>query len=66
MYDEHEEFIQWARGYDTGDIEMRSKVQHDEWQKLLQCEQIVLNGADDLDINFEKVVGKLSDFKYRK
>ena len=34
---------------------MRSKAKHDEWQKLLQCKQIVLNGADDLEENFKKV-----------
>lgn len=26
---------------------MRSKAKHDEWQKLLLCKQLVLNGADD-------------------
>ena len=49
------EFIQWARKYDTGSANMRSKAKHDEWQKLLLCKQIVLNGADDLEENFKKV-----------
>ena len=34
---------------------MRSKAKHDEWQKLLLCKQIILNGADDLGANFKKV-----------
>lgn len=34
---------------------MRSKAKHDEWQKLLRCKQIVLNGADDLEEDFKKV-----------
>ncbi len=34
---------------------MRSKAKHDEWQKLLLCKQIVLNGADDLEKNFRKI-----------
>ena len=36
-------------------MNMRSKAKHDEWQKLLKCKQIVLNGADDLQENFKKV-----------
>lgn len=55
MYTNHTEFIEWARKYDTGSVDMRSKAKHDEWQKLLLCKQIVLNGADDLEKNFKKV-----------
>ena len=55
MYTNHMEFIEWARKYDTGSVNMRSKAKHDEWQKLLKCKQIVLNGADDLQENFKKV-----------
>ena len=55
MYTHHMEFIEWARKYDTGSVNMRSKAKHDEWQNLLLCKQIVLNGADDLEENFKKV-----------
>ncbi|MBQ3163683.1 MAG: AAA family ATPase, partial [Lachnospiraceae bacterium] len=55
MYTQHMEFIEWARKYDNGSVNMRSKAKHDEWQKLLKCKQIVLNGADDLEENFKKV-----------
>lgn len=55
MYANHMEFIEWARKYDTGSVNMRSKAKHDEWQKLLLCKQIVLNGADVLEENFRKV-----------
>ncbi len=64
MYQNHKDFIEWAKAYDTGDIEIRSKAKHDDWQKLLQCDQIVLNGAEDLNENFRKVKNKLdSDCK---
>lgn len=59
MYEQHEQFIKWAKNYDYGDLNMRSKANHDEWEKLLLCKQIVLNGADDLDSNFQKVKEKL-------
>lgn len=55
MYTNHMEFLDWAGKYDTGSVNMRSKAKHDEWQKLLLCRQIVLNGADALEENFKKV-----------
>ena len=48
-------FMEWVRAYDTGSVEMRSKAKHDEWQKLLHCKQIVLDGAADLEDNFQAV-----------
>jgi len=41
---------------------MRSKAKHDEWQKLLKCKQIVLNGADDLEENFKTVYIEMNSF----
>ena len=49
MYTTHMKFMEWARAYDTGSIDIRSKAKHDEWQKLLHCKQIVLDGAADLE-----------------
>lgn len=53
MYEDHQEFLAWAAAYDHGDINMRSKAKHDEWQKLLQCKQIRLDGSMDVKENFE-------------
>lgn len=53
MFDNHQEFIAWAKSYDTGDLTIRSKAKHDEWQKTLQCKLIELNGADDLNTNYQ-------------
>lgn len=39
MYTNHVEFIEWVRRYDTGSVNMRSKAEHDEWQKLLLCKR---------------------------
>lgn len=61
MYENYVEFIDWASAYDTGDIDMRSKAKHDQWQKLLKCKQIVVNGEDDLKYNLEHVKNALSE-----
>lgn len=53
MYKNHQKFLAWAAAYDHGDVNMRSKAQHDEWQKLLQCKQIILDGSIDMKDNFE-------------
>ena len=55
MYIQHMEFLEWAAKYDTGGMDMRSKAKHDEWQKLLRCRRIELNGANGVEENFRKV-----------
>lgn len=53
MYENHQEFIDWAASYDKGGLDMRSKSKHDEWQKLLPCQQILLDGSLPVEKNFE-------------
>ena len=49
MYQAHLEFLDWAAQYDTGDVTMRSKACHDEWEKLLPCPLTVVPGDMPLD-----------------
>ena len=55
MYEEHQAFLRWAAAYDTGGLTMRSKAEHDAWQKLLRCPLLVLSGADDPGRNVETI-----------
>ena len=55
MYEKHEEFIAWAARYDTADTSMRSRAEHDLWEKLLPCRRIVVDGTADLEENCERV-----------
>ena len=59
MYEQHLAFVEWAKTYDTGGVEHRSKMRHDAWQNTLPCEIVYLDGADSIDSNFEKVSEKL-------
>lgn len=59
MYRQHLEFLEWAKAYDTGGLDMRSKAHHDQWQQLLTCPLVCLDGAEDLDLNFEKVKAEI-------
>lgn len=63
MYRHHQDFIEWAKQYDTGDVHMRSRARHDEWQKMLRCPQILLNGADGLDENVQRVMEAMGKAK---
>lgn len=49
MYEGHQEFIEWAKSYDTGDINMRSKALHDYWLKDIRCKKLVVDGTKPLE-----------------
>ena len=55
MHKEHLAFLEWAQRYDDGDISMRSRRHHDQWQKKLSCRLLILDGAKDLSENFSAV-----------
>lgn len=59
MYENHKEFLVWAASYDGGGLDMRSRAKHDEWQKLLQCPQLLLDGGLPVERNFELVLKHL-------
>lgn len=52
MHQHFLDFISWAASYDYGDLNMRSRMKHDEWQKMLQCPLIVLDGSESLEKNY--------------
>jgi adenylate kinase family enzyme len=55
MYEEHIKFIDWAMAYDTGDINMRSLINHEEWLKKITYPVVKLNGADNFELQFDKL-----------
>ncbi len=59
MYRNHQDFLAWAAGYDEGGLDMRSRAEHDAWEKQLLCPRILLNGGDDLAYNFAWVLEKV-------
>lgn len=53
MYEDYLAFIEWAKKYDEGDTSIRSKKKHDEWQGLLQCELIEVDGNNIYDFDMD-------------
>lgn len=63
MYETNQAFLEWAKGYDTAGPEIRSKAKHDQWQRLLPCPVLLLDGADTLEVNFQKVLRMLPEME---
>jgi adenylate kinase family enzyme len=59
MYQQHIKFVEWAKSYDHGGLDIRSKAMHDELEKSFQCKILYLDGEDDLDYKFKKVLNAL-------
>lgn len=59
MYESHIAFMDWAAAYDNGGLDIRSRAEHDKWQKLLTCPLITLDGAAPTAENFTKVTSAL-------
>ncbi len=55
MYETHRKFMDWAASYDSGDLNRRSKLKHDTWQKKLPCRVILLDGSLPVEKNFELI-----------
>lgn len=56
MYIQHLDFLEWTKLYDTGDLNMRSKAKHDQWQKLLPCPILHLDGSEPKEVKLQKVL----------
>lgn len=51
MDDNHHKFMEWAKSYDTADINSRSKAMHDDWMNKITCKKITLDGTKSITEN---------------
>lgn len=49
MYEEHSNFIEWTKGYDTYGIDQRSRALHEQWFELLSCPLIRVYGTKQIE-----------------
>lgn len=49
MYENHTDFINWEKTYDTADSTQRSFAMHNEWSQKLTCPLIILNGEKPVE-----------------
>ena|ERR1700734_544925 len=58
-HEEHEEFIAWAAGYDSGKTAGRNLAFHEAWLAKLPCPVLRLDGAELVENLVEKVLSAL-------
>lgn len=56
MHQKSLEFLDWASGYDEGDMSTRSKKLHDEWLKKIPCKVLKLEGNYELEEKVKRVI----------
>jgi adenylate kinase family enzyme len=56
MYKEHKGFIEWAKTYDTGGLNMRSRALHEKWLNGCLCPVIRVDGTKSVDELVEQVM----------
>ena len=59
MYENHVKFIEWARSYENGDMNMRSKLSENEWMKDLKCEILRFDGINELNDEVDIVISRI-------
>jgi adenylate kinase family enzyme len=58
-HDEHEDFIRWAAGYDTGTEVSRSLAKHEAWLAALPCPVVRLDGSESVEVLVEKAAAAM-------
>ncbi len=46
MYKNHQDFLEWAKSYDTSDENSRSLALHEKWLKILTCPTLRVSGKN--------------------
>ncbi len=49
MYHNHQEFIEWAKQYDSGGLEMRSRALHENWLSDLNCKIVRFENGEAIE-----------------
>lgn len=49
MYNNHLRFIDWAKVYDSGDVDVRSNKLHNNWLKKVNCDKLIIDGTKSIE-----------------
>jgi adenylate kinase family enzyme len=56
MHANHTAFLEWAAGYESGDLSMRSLARHEAWLAALACPVLRFEGAMEVERQVEQVL----------
>jgi adenylate kinase family enzyme len=65
LYKTHVEFLDWAKRYDDGGLNMRSRALHESWIQKLPLPVVRLDGNKPVDTLLGEVESAASQSKYR-
>ncbi len=60
MYEQHREFMEWAKSYDTARSPIRSRDMHERWMTTLSCPVIRLDSSASTEVMTEEILAKLA------
>ena len=63
MHDDHRAFMDWAARFDTGGLDIRSRVSLDAWQSRMTCPVLTLDSANSVESNLARVLSALNERK---
>ena len=58
-YEAHKDFLEWAAGYDTGGLDMRSKATHERWLSQLETPALRIEGTQSVEENTKAIMQKI-------
>lgn len=61
MAEHHQEFMEWARSYDTGDLSVRSLELHEKWIKQLKCSILRIDSSQSVNTLLAEVLKQLGN-----
>ncbi len=65
-FNDHQEFMSWADEYETGGMEVRSRLQQNMWLKELNCPILRINGDDEIEQNVNIIVDNITSSESAK
>jgi adenylate kinase family enzyme len=61
MHANHVAFLEWAAGYDHGDLDTRSLARHEAWLAELSCPTLRLDGESPVDVQVSETLRLLEE-----
>lgn len=66
MYEQFNDFLNWAMSYDTSDDKLGSKRETINWAKKFKCEILYIDGDKEIEEKIRIVLNKLNELSHYK
>lgn len=66
MYEQFNQFLDWAMTYDVSDDKLGSKKETDNWAKKFKCEILYIDGNKTIEEKINMILAKIKEIDYNK